>query len=186
MHPVPAVSVAALSAAGRELAALAEVAAQVCRVPTAWVSLLDGSHWAAHTAAARRHKAPTAAAKVLNDRACQGDGLLEVADTRTDPRFASHPQVSGDPYTRFYAGLPLRMNDGTAVGTLCVMDNNPRELSPTQRGFLYHLAAAAALALEAEAQSPSALQIPDTPCTESVNDSDFDHWAVTEPMPLVG
>jgi phosphoribosyl 1,2-cyclic phosphodiesterase len=58
-----------------------------------------------------------------------GDDVLQVPDALDDPRFADNPLVAGDPRLRFYAGMPLSLSDGTRVGTLCVADYRPRELS---------------------------------------------------------
>lgn len=58
--------------------------------------------------------------------------LLVVEDTLLDPRFADNPQVTGEPYIRFYAGAPLEMEPGLAMGTLCVVDYVPRQLDSTQ------------------------------------------------------
>jgi hypothetical protein len=63
-----------------------------------------------------------------------------VPDTRLDARFSSLPAVTGDPGIRFYAGAPLTMPDGTPVGTLCIMDPRPRELSPHDVALLQDLA----------------------------------------------
>jgi len=67
--------------------------------------------------------------------------LLVVNDATTDARFASNPLVTGDPGIRFYAGAPLVAPDGSAVGTLCVIDSKPRQLSGAQLDLLRQLAA---------------------------------------------
>lgn len=64
------------------------------------------------------------------------DQLLIVADATCDPRFADNPFVTGEPGVRFYAGVPLCTNEGQAVGTLCVIDRQPRILSPEQQEAL--------------------------------------------------
>lgn len=65
---------------------------------------------------------------------------LIVPDTLLDERFRDHPPVVGPPRLRFYAGMPLRTPDGFVVGTLCVIDHQPRELTAEQRDLLRMLA----------------------------------------------
>ena len=55
--------------------------------------------------------------------AVQEDGVFVVLDARHDARFASNPLVTGDPFIRFYAGAPLVWEDGTKLGTLCILEN---------------------------------------------------------------
>jgi serine/threonine protein kinase len=68
------------------------------------------------------------------------DEPLVISDALLDPRFADNPLVTGDPTIRFYAGIPLVLADGVAVGSLCVIDRVPRELSPAQLDALERLA----------------------------------------------
>lgn len=65
---------------------------------------------------------------------------LVVEDARLDGRFADNIYVTGSPQIRFYAGVPLRSQDGHALGTLCAMDVQPRQLDDDQLGFLSDLA----------------------------------------------
>jgi GAF domain-containing protein len=55
-----------------------------------------------------------------------------VPDATKDPRFADNPVVTGEPYVRFYAGVPLMNAHGFALGTICVVDTKPRHLSNEQ------------------------------------------------------
>ncbi|MFW5800601.1 MAG: GAF domain-containing sensor histidine kinase, partial [Spirochaeta sp.] len=64
------------------------------------------------------------------------DSLLIIPDTHADERFADNPLVTGPPYIRFYAGMPLLTPDGYAIGALCAMDTVPRELSAEQQDAL--------------------------------------------------
>ncbi|MEE3661422.1 EAL domain-containing protein [Brenneria sp. g21c3] len=58
--------------------------------------------------------------------ATQGTGILVVPDAREDPLFSDNPLVTGEPYIRFYAGIPLRTPSGYAIGALCIIDIKPR------------------------------------------------------------
>ncbi|MES2621555.1 MAG: GAF domain-containing protein, partial [Bacteroidota bacterium] len=68
------------------------------------------------------------------------DEILVIPDSRIDPRFTDHPAVINLPHVIFYAGIPLVTADGYALGTLCVVDNKPRELSQQQLDLLKALA----------------------------------------------
>lgn len=70
-----------------------------------------------------------------------GEETFVVENATKDPRFADNPLVTGDPNIRFYAGHPLHTSDGSRVGTLCVIDRNPRTFTPEQREVLRDLAA---------------------------------------------
>lgn len=54
------------------------------------------------------------------------ENQMVVPDTREDPRFSCNPLVTGAPGLRFYAGAPLKTSDGVPLGTLCVLDVQPR------------------------------------------------------------
>lgn len=55
-----------------------------------------------------------------------------VPDALQDDRFADNPLVVNEPHVRFYAGAPLILHDGSCIGTLCLIDTRPRELSPDE------------------------------------------------------
>lgn len=69
---------------------------------------------------------------------CQSD-LLTVNDLTEDDRFADNPLVSSAPNIRFYAGMPLISPDGAAVGTICAVDFEKREISQSQKEALRRL-----------------------------------------------
>lgn len=75
--------------------------------------------------------------------------LLEVRDARADPRFSDSPLVTGPPGIRFYAGVPLVSRENAVLGTLCVIDRQPRELNESQRVALGSLAEVTMQLLEA-------------------------------------
>lgn len=67
-------------------------------------------------------------------------GLFVVPDMTKDPRFANNPLVTGEPHLRFYAGALLETDDGFPLGTFCVLDYQPRELSTEQEKAITTLA----------------------------------------------
>jgi diguanylate cyclase (GGDEF)-like protein/PAS domain S-box-containing protein len=78
---------------------------------------------------------------------CQHD-LLVVPDASRDPRFAAESIVTSEPYIRFYAGMPLVTPEGDVLGTLCVADLIPRQLSEEQADALRALARQAITQIE--------------------------------------
>jgi diguanylate cyclase (GGDEF)-like protein/PAS domain S-box-containing protein len=119
--------------------AITALAAQVCGTPIALVSLTDSDRqWfkSAHGLPGVREIPRDMAfcAHAILDRE-----MLEVPDAAGDARFRDNPLVTGDPGIRFYAGVPLIDAGGHALGTLCVIDHQPRVLSATQRAALRQL-----------------------------------------------
>lgn len=74
-------------------------------------------------------------------------GVFAVEDLREDERFAANPAVAGDPNFRFYAGAPIFSKDGFALGSLCIIDYEPRKLGAEEQRTLAELAALATLEL---------------------------------------
>ncbi len=69
-----------------------------------------------------------------------GEEAFIVPDARTDERFKDNPLVVGEPNIRFYAGCPLRVSNGSKLGTLCLIDREPRELDEDDQQLLQDLA----------------------------------------------
>ncbi len=69
-----------------------------------------------------------------------GDGVFEVQNARLDPRFRDNPLVVGPPHVRFYAGAPLKAPNGHRLGTLCIIDRVPHQLSDDEKTTLRNLA----------------------------------------------
>ncbi len=72
--------------------------------------------------------------------AIHGDGIYLVPDAQVDPRFHDNPMVMGDPHIRFYAGCPLGIGPGSRIGTLCLIDREPRSFSDDDAAALRDLA----------------------------------------------
>lgn len=125
---------------------LTALAAQICGTPVALLGLVDERRqWFKAAVGFGRRETPRA--QTFCAHTLLGDGLLEVRDASRDERFVDHPDVLAQPPLRFYAGVPIRLDDGSHPGTLCVADFRPRELSEMQREALTRLADAAAEAL---------------------------------------
>ena len=131
------------------LDALTLAAAQACGTPIALVSLIDERRqwFKAAIGVGEVRETPRdwafCAHAILEPHA-----ILEVPDAQQDARFEANPLVTGDPRIRFYAGAPLLSVEGQALGTLCVIDPQPKVLSDAQRAQLAGLAQATAMVLE--------------------------------------
>lgn len=68
------------------------------------------------------------------------DEMLLIPDTLRDPRFADNPFVTGDPRIRFYAGVPLKVQGGHKVGTICIADHQPRKIDDRDQNHLRDMA----------------------------------------------
>src|SRR5205814_2085313 len=111
---------------------LTRLAAQVCNAPIALVCLVDEDRqWFKSKVGleiSETHRDLSFCAHAV----CQRD-LFVVEDAAVDERFAHNPFVVGSPHIRFYAGMPLNAPEGGhAIGTLCVLDRQPRQLTPPQ------------------------------------------------------
>lgn len=126
---------------------LVRMASESCGVPMGLLSLVDAERqWLkAHVGFDGGNETPRDIA--FCGHAIAQDTLFEVADATLDPRFAANPLVSGRPDIRFYAGAPLVLPGGERVGTLCVMDRQPRSLTAAQQQTLRALAQLATEAL---------------------------------------
>ena len=128
--------------------ALVRAAALVCGVPISLISLIDADRqwFKANEGLPGVTQTPRVVAFCAH--AVLGNEVFEVNDATQDARFLQNPLVLGDPSIRFYAGMPLQLGDGSRVGTLCVIDSRPRQLTAQQREILVHLGAAAVQLLE--------------------------------------
>ena len=115
------------------------LAAHICGVPTAMVSLVaEDRQWF-------KAKVGMPACQTSRDVSFCSHALLQsdvfiIPDAAADPRFADNPLVTGDLSVRFYAGAPLITSDGHALGALCAIDQVPRTLTPEQQDALQTLA----------------------------------------------
>lgn len=137
------------SAPEDEFDALVRAAALACQMPISLISLIDSDRQWFKANQGLPEVQQTPRDQAFCAHAVLGEQMLEVPDALLDPRFADNPLVCGAPGIRFYAGMPLRLDNGARVGTLCVIDHHPRQLQAAQREVLRQLAVVAARALQA-------------------------------------
>jgi signal transduction histidine kinase len=116
--------------------AITKIAAAICNTPIALISIIDENrqwfksrHGLETTETARDFA--FCSHSILNP-----DELLIINDARKDDRFHDNPLTVGDPNVVFYAGAPLNSLEGHSLGTLCVIDNEPKDLNENQKESL--------------------------------------------------
>jgi PAS domain S-box-containing protein len=120
--------------------ALVRMAAALCGKPIALISLIDERRQWFKANLGLEGFTETPRDIAFCAHAIAQEGVMEVADARTDARFAGNPLVTGDPGIRFYAGAPITMPSGERIGTVCVIDHQPGTLSADQKRTLQDLA----------------------------------------------
>ncbi|MCE7994622.1 MAG: PAS domain S-box protein [Roseivirga sp.] len=113
---------------------IATIAAQICGVPIALISLIDENRqWIK-----ARHGIPSAITELPREISCcahtilEPDKLMEVEDASKDKRFEDNPLVKDEPNIQYYAGAALTTKEGVTLGTLCVIDHSPNKLTEAQ------------------------------------------------------
>jgi GAF domain-containing protein len=110
---------------------LTRLAAYICDTPIALISLVDSNRQWFMSRVGMDAKETSRDVSFCAHAILQ-DGPCIVRDALDDERFKSNPMVLSDPYIRFYAGSPLISPEGFKIGTLCVIDREPRQLSREQ------------------------------------------------------
>jgi len=119
----------------------------ICGTPIATITLLDlDRQWFKARIGLDKNETPIS--ESICATAIQQKELFLVHDTHEDARFADYACVTGAPHIRFYAGAPLITPEGVAVGTLCAIDRQPRNLTPEQKDALSALARQVMMMLE--------------------------------------
>ncbi|MBD0267725.1 MAG: GAF domain-containing protein [Cyanobacteria bacterium Co-bin8] len=123
------------------------LAAFICDVPIALISLVDSDRqWFKSKVGLNVDE--TSRDVSFCAHAILSENIMIVKDTLQDERFGNNPLVTCAPNIRFYAGVPLRTPESHLIGTLCVIDHQPRELSEHQITTLEALARQVVMQLE--------------------------------------
>ena len=125
-----------------------KMAASLYNVPIALVTLIDRDRqWYKSAIGLDFRETPRSVSFCAHAILSPSD-VLVVEDATRDPRFADNPMVNGDPYVRFYAGAVVTSPSGYPVGTLCLLDREPRTLDEVERKRLQDLAGAVSALLD--------------------------------------
>lgn len=119
----------------KEFDDLVQLASQICSTPMSLITLIDRDRqWFK----ARRGLDMPGTPRDISfcSHAILGNRCFVVNDTQSDERFVDNPLVTGDPHLRFYAGVPLTTKSGHNLGTICILDTVPRQLSTQQEQAL--------------------------------------------------
>jgi PAS domain S-box-containing protein len=123
------------------LSRITDFAAALCEAPVALVTVLEESEQVFLSRTGTDLDGTPRSISFCNHTILRDD-MMVVPDATADPRFADNPLVTGEHHIRFYAGVPLHTDEGVSLGTLCILDTEPRPagLTALQRQGLETLA----------------------------------------------
>jgi PAS domain S-box-containing protein len=125
----------------KEFDAIARLASYICQVPIAQINFIDsGRLWFKSVVGMDVAGTEMPIEETFCKYSITDDDILEISDATQSEPYKSSPHVTGDFHMRFYAGTPLIDPDGYRLGTLCVVDKEPKKLSEEQKDALRTLA----------------------------------------------
>ena len=130
-----------------ELQEIVDFAAEICEKPVAYLTMLDDeTNWLKVATGIKARSVPrqTSFCRFTIEQ----DEVMIISDATQDTRFQDNPFVVDDPGIRFYAGVPLVLQNGLKLGTLCLLDLEPNNLTPLQQKTLSVLSKQVTLVLE--------------------------------------
>jgi GAF domain-containing protein len=115
---------------------ITRIAAVTCNTPISMISIVDKERqWFKATYGLKLLETPRDVS-FCSHAIQKPDELMVVRNTLSDERFKNNPYVHEKPNMRFYAGMPIVTDTGQAIGTVCVIDGEPKELTPDQEEVL--------------------------------------------------
>jgi two-component system, NtrC family, sensor kinase len=127
---------------------LTKLASEICGTKISLISLIDSDRqWFKSKVGLDASETPRNISWC--GHAILKDEIFEIPDAELDDRFRDNPLYTGQPHVRFYAGAPLKTSHGFNIGTLCVIDSEPKKLTHWQKESLQVLARQVVLLLEA-------------------------------------
>lgn len=118
---------------------LTKLASQIFKVPYAYISLVDEHRiWFKSMVGLDVTEAPRSTS--FCQYTIYDTDVFEIPNALLDERFATNQAVTGPPYIRYYAGAPLVDEEGFVLGSLCISDTVPRQLTLAERDILVTLA----------------------------------------------
>lgn len=124
----------------QELDEIAQIASAVCGTPVGLISFIDGERQWFKSAHGYEIENMPRQVSFCQHTLNRPEELLVVENPLNDTRFSESPLVVYDPKVRFYAGAPLVSPDGNVLGTICVLDQQPRSLTEVQQKAMQNLA----------------------------------------------
>lgn len=119
---------------------ICSMASNICNTPISLISLVDKDRQWFKSSVGLEVSETDREFSFCAHAICESSEVMVVEDARKDDRFKDNRLVTGEPFIRFYAGVPLNSEEGHSLGTLCVIDTKPRYLDQKQISLLKSLA----------------------------------------------
>jgi signal transduction histidine kinase len=137
---------------------ITRLAASILGTPIAAISLIDDRRQWFKSAVGLGTTTETTRDVAFCAHAILGTDVFVVPDARKNPTFSQNPLVTGELGIRFYAGAPLATRDGLNLGSVCVIDQKPRDPTPEQIALLQDLSVLVVDELELRLAGRAALE----------------------------
>lgn len=111
---------------------ITKIASEICQTPVSYISFLDDKRQWYKSKQGMDIKETSVNVALCRRTVTHPEDIIVINDLRLDDNYNNNPYVKGEPNVVFYVSVPLTTHNGNTVGTLCVLDLEPKELSQTQ------------------------------------------------------